>query len=45
LYQRSLSAVVGVLLVLAGNLLVLARRRPSVPLSTSPLPAAGRSGN
>jgi len=34
-----------VLLVLAGNLLVLARRRPPAPLATSPLPAAGRSGN
>jgi len=44
-HQWSLPAVIGVLLVLAGNLLVLARRRPSAPLSTSPLPAAGRSGN
>ncbi len=44
-YQWSLSAVIGVLLVLAGNLLVLARRRPSAPLSTSSLPAAGSSGN
>jgi drug/metabolite transporter (DMT)-like permease len=45
-YHWSLSAVVGVLLVLAGNLLVLARRRPATPaLSTSPLPAAGGSGN
>jgi len=45
LYQRSMPAVIGVLLVLAGNLLVLARRRPPASLTTSPLPAAGRSGN
>jgi len=44
-YRWSLPAVIGVLLVLAGNLLVLARRRPSAPLATSPLPAAGGSGN
>ena len=44
-YQWTASAVIGVLLVLAGNLLVLARRRPVVPLATSPLPAAGGSGN
>jgi drug/metabolite transporter (DMT)-like permease len=44
-YQWTASAVIGVLLVLAGNLLVLARRRPPVPLATSPLPAAGASGN
>ena len=43
-YQWTASAVVGVLLVLAGNLLVLARRRPLAPLAISPLPAAGRSG-
>jgi drug/metabolite transporter (DMT)-like permease len=44
-YHWTASAVTGVLLVLAGNLLVLARRRPAAPLATSPLPAAGRSGN
>ena len=44
-YQWTASAVIGVLLVLAGNLLVLARRRPAAPLATSPLPAAGASGN
>jgi drug/metabolite transporter (DMT)-like permease len=44
-YHWTASAVIGVLLVLAGNLLVLARRRPPAPLVTSPLPAAGRSGN
>jgi drug/metabolite transporter (DMT)-like permease len=44
-YHWTTSAVIGVLLVLAGNLLVLARRRPPAPLATSPLPAAGRSGN
>ena len=43
-YQWTASAVIGVLLVLAGNLLVLGRR-PAAPLSTSPLPAAGASGN
>jgi drug/metabolite transporter (DMT)-like permease len=43
-YRWTASAVIGVLLVLAGNLLVLARRRPVVPLAISPLPAAGRSG-
>ncbi len=44
-YQWSLPAVIGVALVLAGNLLVLARRRPPVPRATSPLPASGGSGN
>jgi len=45
-YQWTPSAVIGVLLVLAGNLLVIGRRRPAVPpLATSPLPAAGGSGN
>ena len=44
-YQWTASAVIGVALVLAGNLLVLARRRPPEPLATSPLPAAGGSGN
>jgi drug/metabolite transporter (DMT)-like permease len=45
-YQWTASAVIGVLLVLGGNLLVLGRRRPAVPpLATSPLPAAGHSGN
>jgi drug/metabolite transporter (DMT)-like permease len=44
-YRWSAAAVVGLLLVLAGNLLVLARRRPPAPLATSPLPAAGGSGN
>jgi drug/metabolite transporter (DMT)-like permease len=43
-YRWTASAVIGVLLVLAGNLLVLARRRPVVPLAISPLPAAVRSG-
>lgn len=43
-YQWTASAVIGVLLVLAGNLLVLGRR-PAAPLATSPLPAAGASGN
>jgi drug/metabolite transporter (DMT)-like permease len=43
-YQWTASAVVGVLLVLAGNLLVLTRRRPLAPLAISPLPAAGGSG-
>ncbi|HUL08810.1 MAG TPA: DMT family transporter [Candidatus Acidoferrum sp.] len=44
-YHWTASAALGVLLVLAGNLLVLGRRRPAAPLATSPLPAAGRSGN
>jgi drug/metabolite transporter (DMT)-like permease len=45
-YQWTASAVVGVLLVLGGNLLVLGRRRAAAPpLATSPLPAAGGSGN
>jgi SAM-dependent methyltransferase len=44
-YQWTAPAVVGVLLVLTGNLLALARRRPAPPLATSPLPAAGGSGN
>jgi drug/metabolite transporter (DMT)-like permease len=44
-YRWTAPAVIGVALVLAGNLLVLARRRPPPPLATSPLPAAGASGN
>ena len=44
-YQWTASAVIGVLLVLAGNLLVLGRRSAAPPLPTSPLPAAGGSGN
>ena len=44
-YRWTAPAVVGVALVLAGNLLVLALRRPPSPLATSPLPAAGASGN
>jgi drug/metabolite transporter (DMT)-like permease len=44
-YRWTTPAIMGVLLVLAGNLLALARRRPAPPLATSPLPAAGGSGN
>jgi drug/metabolite transporter (DMT)-like permease len=44
-YHWTASAVIGVALVLAGNLLVLVRRRVPAPLATSPLPAAGASGN
>ena len=44
-YRWTAPAVIGVLLVLAGNLLVLARRSPVVPIAISPLPAAGGSGN
>jgi drug/metabolite transporter (DMT)-like permease len=41
-YRWSVPAVIGVALVLVGNLLVLVRRPP--PVAAAPLPAATRSG-
>jgi drug/metabolite transporter (DMT)-like permease len=42
-YRWSLPALLGVMLVLAGNLVVLARRRRPVAAPAAPLPAAARS--
>ena len=43
-YHWTAMAAVGVILVLAGNLLVLTQRRPAAAMPPQPLPAAGRSG-
>ncbi|HET6222628.1 MAG TPA: EamA family transporter, partial [Dongiaceae bacterium] len=42
-YRWSLPALLGVILVLAGNLVVLARRRRPAAMPPAPLPAAARS--
>jgi drug/metabolite transporter (DMT)-like permease len=43
-YRWTVAAALGVVLVLAGNLLVLMHRRPLPALPGVPLPATGRSG-
>ena len=43
-YHWTAMAAVGVVLVLAGNLLVLTQKRPAPRVAVAPLPAAGRSG-
>ena len=43
-YHWTVMAALGVVLVLAGNLLVLVHRRPAPVVPAAPLPAAARSG-